>query len=60
MNSTILVEKQRKERQFTEEVISPLADKIISDITSSKLSYKQTETLLRLVDERIKNMIIGS
>lgn len=60
MNSTILVEKQRKEKQFIEEVISPLADKIISDITSSKLSYKQTETLLRLVDERIKNMIIGS
>lgn len=60
MNSTILVEKQRKEKQFTEEVISPLADKIISDITSSKLSYKQAETLLRLVDERIKNMIIGS
>lgn len=60
MNNTLLVEKQRKENQFTEEVISPLADKIISDIISSKLSYKQAETLLRLVDEHIKNMIIGS
>lgn len=41
-----------------EDVISPLADKIIKEIISNKLSYKQTSMLLRLVDKRIKVLII--
>lgn len=40
------------------EIISPLADKIIKEITSNKLSYKQALMLLRLVDEHIKDLII--
>lgn len=40
------------------EVISPLADKIIEEITSNKLSYNQASMLLRLVNERIKDLII--
>ena len=40
------------------EIISPIADKIIEEITSNKLSYKQASMLLRLVDERIKDLII--
>lgn len=35
------------------EIISPLADKLIKEITSNNLSYKQASMLLRLVDERI-------
>ncbi len=40
------------------EIISPLADKLIKEITSNKLSYKQVSMLLRLVDERIRDLII--
>jgi hypothetical protein len=52
-----LIKKQQEHDKFTEEVISPFADKIIGEITSSKLSYRQITELIDLVEERIKDTI---
>jgi hypothetical protein len=54
---TQLLKEQKEIEKFNEEVISPLADKIINEIASSKLSYKQVSNLLDLVEDRIKNTI---
>lgn len=49
-----LIQNQIKESQFEEKVISPMVDEIITLITSHKLTYKQTNTLLRLIRDKIE------
>lgn len=53
-----LIEKQRKEKQFEQEVISPLAYKIVDDVISAKLTYNQVGKLLKLVEDCIKERTI--
>jgi hypothetical protein len=52
------LKEQQEHNKFIEEVISPFADKIIGEITSSKLSYRQATELLDLIKERIKDITL--
>lgn len=58
MNTNTLIKSIIKEDQFKEDVLSPLANKIIEEITSNKLTYKQTDNLIMLVRNKIENMYI--
>lgn len=58
MDSMTLVKQHIKEEQFEKEVLSPLSDKIIGEITSNKLTYRQADNLIRLVRDKIENMYV--
>ncbi len=58
MNTNTLIKSIIKEEQFKEDVLSSLADKIIEEITSNKLTYKQADNLIMLVRDKIENMYI--
>ena len=62
MNESIkeIIKKQTENENFEKEVISPLSDKIISEITSNNLTYNQAFSLLRIVENKIKNLIVCS
>lgn len=62
MNESIkeIIKKQTENENFEREVISPLSDKIISEITSNNLTYNQAFGLLRIVENKIKNLIVCS
>ena len=62
MNENIkeIIKKQAENEKFEKEVISPLSDKIISEITSNNLTYNQVFDLLRIVENKIKNLIVCS
>lgn len=53
-----LIQNQIKESQFEEKVISPMVDEIIELITSHKLTYKQTNTLIRLIRDKVEDAYI--
>ena len=55
-----IVKTQLENEKFEKEVISPLSDKIIAEITSNKLTYNQTFDLLRAIERKIKDFIIYS
>ena len=55
-----IVKTQLENEKFEKEVISPLSDKIIEEITSNKLTYNQTFDLLRMIETKIKNYTIYS
>lgn len=55
-----IVKTQLENEKFEKEVISPLSDKIITEITSNKLTYSQTFDLLRVIEEKIKNFTVYS
>lgn len=55
-----IVKTQLENEKFEKEVISPLSDKIIAEITSNKLTYNQTFDLLRVIEGKIKNFTVYS
>lgn len=55
-----IVKTQLENEKFEKEVISPLSDKIIAEITSNKLTYNQTFDLLRAIERKIKDFIVYS
>lgn len=55
-----IVKTQLENEKFEKEVIFPLSDKIITEITSNKLTYSQTFDLLRVIEEKIKNFTVYS
>jgi len=55
-----IVKTQIENEKFEKEVISPLSDKIIEEITSNKLTYNQTFDLLRMIETKIKNFTVYS
>lgn len=55
-----IVKTQLENEKFEKEVISPLSDKIITEITSNKLTYNQTFDLLRVIEGKIKNFTVYS
>lgn len=55
-----IVKTQLENEKFEKEVISPLSDKIIAEITSNKLTYNQAFDLLRIVERKIKNFTVYS
>lgn len=55
-----IIKKQLTNEKFEKEVISPLSDKIIAEITSNKLTYNQAFELLRLIERKIKNFTLLS
>lgn len=55
-----IVKTQLENEKFEKEVISPLSDKIIAEITSNKLTYNQIFDLLRTIEGKIKNFTVYS
>ena len=55
-----IVKTQLENEKFEKEVISPLSDKIIAEITSNKLTYNQTFDLLRTIERKIKDFTVYS
>lgn len=55
-----IVKTQLENEKFEKEVISPLSDKIIAEITLNKLTYNQTFDLLRVIEGKIKNFTVYS
>lgn len=55
-----IVKTQLENEKFEKEVISPLSDKIITEITSNKLTYSQSFDLLRVIEGKIKNFTVYS
>ena len=55
-----IVKTQLENEKFEKEVISPLSDKIIAEITSNKLTYNQTFDLLQVIEGKIKNFTVYS
>jgi hypothetical protein len=55
-----IVKTQLENEKFEKEVISPLSDKIIAEITSNKLTYNQIFDLLRAIEGKIKNFTVYS
>ena len=55
-----IVKTQLENEKFEKEVISPLSDKIITEITSNKLTYNQAFDLLRIVERKIKSFTVYS
>lgn len=55
-----IVKIQLENEKFEKEVISPLSDKIIAEITSNKLTYNQTFDLLRAIERKIKDFTVYS
>lgn len=55
-----IVKTQLENEKFEKEVISPLSDKIIAEITSNKLTYNQTFDLLRAIERKIKDFTVYS
>lgn len=55
-----IVKTQLENEKFEKEVISPLSDKIITEITSNKLTYSQAFDLLRVIEGKIKNFTFYS
>lgn len=53
---TELNREQITQDNFNKEVITPLADKIIGEITSNNLTNKQINTLITLVMKKIENL----
>lgn len=58
MSTLTQIQNQIKESQFEEEVIVPMANEIIEKITSHKLTYKQTNSLIRLIRDKIEDAYI--
>lgn len=55
-----IIKTQLENENFEKEVISPLSDKIIAEITSNKLTYNQTFDLLRVIERKIKDFTVYS
>ena len=53
-----IIKTQIENEKFEKELISPLSEKIIAEITSNKLTYNQTFDLLRAIEGKIKNFTV--